>query len=477
MDGKESRTDATAGHCSSREQFVRQVIGQLPLADAALSLGAYLFQPEFLDTLFQKYRQRSYEDTLSFASFVQLVSDALLHHGGSARQCLDRAEKAGTLPVTPEAFYGKLRRIPLELSQGFLAESSLRLQELLPARPTPLPASLAKLEVVVTDGKKLKRVAKRLLAARQTAGKLFGGKLLVAWRPSTGLVLAMAADPDGEANDCRLVPDLLPQVRALVAGPRLWVVDRQFCDLVQIERFTQDQDHFLARHHPKLHFHPDPQRPPHTSQDGQGRTVVEQWGWLGRGSQVEVRRITLRRPGEEDIILVTDLLDGTAYPATDLLAVYLQRWGIERVFQQVTEVFHLQRLIGSTPQATVFQGAFCLLLYNLIQVIKGYIATAEERNPDTISSELLFYDIRRQLTAITELATATEIVGCIPLKLPREEMTARLRTLLQEVWTPRWRKAVNKRPRPQTTKVRGSGAHTSVHRIIEKHRQREAGPR
>lgn len=470
MDGKR-----TSGF--SREQFLQQVIGRLPLADAALSLGAYVFQPEFLDPLFEKHRQRSYEDTLSFTGFVQLVSDSLLQHGGSARQCLERAEQAGTLPVSPEAFYGKLRRVPLELSVGFLADLSLRLQELLPARPSSLPASLASFEVVMADGKKLKRVAKRLLPTRQTAGRLFGGKLLVAWRPSTGLVLAMAADPDGEANDCRLVPKLLPQVRALLPGPRLWVADRQFCDLVQIGRFTQDHDHFLARYHPKLYFHPDKERSSRTTHDERGRTVVEEWGWLGSARQVYVRRITLRRPGEEDVILVTDLLDSTIYPATDLLAVYLQRWGIERVFQQVTEVFHLQRLIGSTPQATVFQGAFCLLLYNLIQVIKGYIAAAEGREPDTISSELLFYDIRRQLTAVTELVTPKEIVRCIPSKLTHAVMSARLRNLLKDVWTPRWRKAVNKRPRPQTTKAKGSGAHTSVHRVLEQHRNASGGER
>lgn len=473
MDGTQSRQDGAAASGFAREQFVQQVIGGLPLADAVLSLGAYVLQPEFLDTLFQKYRHRSYQDTLSFAGFVQLVSDSLLQHGGSARQCLDRAEEAGTLPVSPEAFYGKLRRVPLELSQGFFAEASLRLQELLPPRPSPLPLSLASLEVVVLDGKKLKRVAKRLLATRQMAGKLFGGKLLVAWRPSTGLALAMAANPDGEANDCRLVPDLLPQVRALIGGPRLWVVDRQFCDLVQIGRFTEDHDHFLARYHPKVHFHPDPQRPSRTTQDERGRTVVEEWGWLGKARQVYVRRITLQRPGEEDILLVTDLLDGEVFPASDLLAVYLQRWGIERVFQQVTEVFHLQRLIGSTPQATVFQGAFCLLLYNMIQVIKGYIGAAEKRDVETISSEKLFYDIRRQLTAVEELATPLEIVGCVPCQLTREEMVARLQRLLQGVWTPRWRKAVNKRPRPHGVKAKGSGAHTSVHRVLQQYRQRK----
>ena len=41
------------------------------------------------------------------------------------------------------------------------------------------------------------------------------------------------------------------------------------------------------------------------------------------------------------------------------------------MFQQITEVFHLNRLIATTPQGTLFQLAFCLLVYDLIQVARG----------------------------------------------------------------------------------------------------------
>ncbi len=105
-----------------------------------------------------------------------------------------------------------------------------------------------------------------------------------------------------------------------------------------------------------------------------------------------MRRLTLTRPGEEAISLVTDLLDAGRYPAADLLTVYLARWGSERVFQQSTEVFALRRLIGSTPQATVFQAAFCLLLYNRVQVLRGYIALAQPQpgRAEDVSAEQLF---------------------------------------------------------------------------------------
>ena len=85
---------------------------------------------------------------------------------------------------------------------------------------------------------------------------------------------------------------------------------------------------------------------------------------------------------------MVDLRDAAQYPAPDLLALYRLRWGIEEVFQPVTEVFHLQALIGTTPQGTVFQFAFCLLFYNLLQVVRGYIATAQGRPlPQTLRSQ------------------------------------------------------------------------------------------
>ena len=87
----------------------------------------------------------------------------------------------------------------------------------------------------------------------------------------------------------------------------------------------------------------------------------------------------MTRPNDEAVLLVTDLLDGAAYPATALLATYLMRWQIENVFQQITEVFALDHLIGCTPQATVFQASLCLVIYNVLQLIRGYVATGQPR--------------------------------------------------------------------------------------------------
>ena len=452
--------------------FEGEVLRRLPLAEAVLSLWAFVMDPQFLDGVFERHRGRSYEDVLKFPVFVELMADALVQHRGSGRQAFERAKAEDTLPTSVEAMYGKLRRVPISLSEGFLEEGAARLCELRADSTAGVawPASLREFTPVIVDGKKLKEAAKRLLVARGQPGKLYGGKLLVAYVPTEGLVRAFHADPDGEANDCKLMPGLIPRARQAIAGVRLWILDRQFCDLTQPRLLAQEGDHYVIRYHSKCQFERDTSREIVTSHDAQGRTLIDEWGWLGSAKskrRLSVRRARLQRPGEEEIIVITDLLDETKYPAVDLLEAYLQRWGIEQVFQQITEVFHLQNLIGSTPEATIFQGAFCLMLYNLLQITRQQIAAAQPTPCATqsLSTEEIFRDVTRQLTAITELICPLELAHRIPLSRSAADLQPILQKLLSHPIPKLWRKTKNKRPRKKTPKKKQSGAHTSIAKL------------
>jgi hypothetical protein len=451
-------------------EFAREILSRLPLAEAVLSLWRWVADPLFLLSVFTRHRGLGYEKEISFGVLVQLIADALLEHQGSGRKSFERGREQGLLTASVQAVYQKLSRVPLGLSEAWLAESTARLRPVYPAaaRLSVSPA-LRGLEVIIVDGKAIKRVAKRLKPLRGRKGGVLGGKALVALELRSGVVVAMATHPDGETNEAKLIPALLPQVREQVAGKRLWVGDRQFCDLTQPAAFATGADQFLVRYHPKTPFCPDATRPAPRGQDAQGRVWEQDWGWLGSDQAKHrrfVRRLTLYRPGEETIILLTDLLDATLFPATDLLDLYLARWSIERVFQQITEVFHLQTLIGTTPQGTVFQFAFCLLLYNLVQVVRAYVATAQARPVPTISTELLFDDVHRQLVAFTELVPSEQVEPLFPVLLTEAELRAQLTRLLATVWTTRWLKAPCKKRKapPPRTSIRGN--QTSVYRLV-----------
>lgn len=459
--------------------FVRTVAKRLPLAEAVLRLLAWICEADFLNGVFERHRGRSYQDTLTFPVFVQLIRDALLEHRGSGRQSFQRAKESGILPVSLRAAYGKLSRVPLSLSIGFLAEASARLLQVFPSRVAgaKVPRSLKKMRILFHDGKTIKHVAKRLKVLEKVSGKVLGGRLVVTQCFSTGMAVAMGATQDGDGAEQPLVPSVLEQVRRLIAGIRLHVADRQYCDLIQAARFAACGDHFLLRWNRKVKFYRDPDWETLTGVDRYGRQYSEDWGWIGAPSDPRrrrVRRIHLRRSGkQEDVILLTDLDCPSQYPADDLLEVYLERWGIERMFQKVTEVFHLRTLIGTSPKATVFQASFCLLLYNLLQVVRAYLAKPKQREIDTISIEQLSYDVQRQLIAWNELLTTEQTVELLSTTWTAAQTACRLQQLLQGAWSDRWLKSpsnTHKNLPPQRDEY-PDGGHTSVYKMMQQARE------
>jgi hypothetical protein len=449
------------------------------LAEATLLLWQFVCDDPSLHELYDRHRGRTYHKKIPFPLMAQLVRDALLEPDGSGHKSFCQAQQDGILPAVLSSTYDNLAHLPLAVSEAFLAEGADHLRQIFPnAQVTrldaPIAPSLDDFEILVVDGKVVKRVPRRLRPARQCKGGLLGGKGLVALHLRSGLVVALATDPDGETNDAKLVPDLLPQVRGRLEGARLWLADRQFCDLIQTAAFVAEGgDHFLVRYHSKVHFYPDATRPAQQGRDHQGRLYEQEWGWLGGERDKRrryVRRVTLHRDGEEDVILVTDLLAAERYPAEELLTLYLARWGIERVFQQITEVFHLNRLIATTPQGTLFQLSFCLLLYNMIQVIRSYVAVGQGFSLEVISTELLFIDVSKQLVAVNELVAVERMVSLLPLACSAAAVGQRLRELLFGVWSDSWIKTPKRTRKPAAAK-QGKREHTSVYRLLKAHQQ------
>jgi hypothetical protein len=456
----------------------RDVAARLPLADAALSIWRFVFDPQRLNALWNEHRGRCYEKVITFATMVHLVADALLLHRGSGRRSFEKNIASGQLSTSIAAAFGKLGRLPIAVSQALLRHGTAALRKLIPTTSLrELPAGLRGFTVIVIDGKALKKVAKRLKPLRGVGGGLLGGKVTVALEWGSGLAVAMQAHADGDASERPLLDGLLTQVYGLVSQLCLYVSDRGFCDLVRLARFTaRAGDHFLVRHQSNTKFTADAERPPRTGTDAKGRAYAESWGWLGgprSAGRRYVRRIVLSRPGEEELALVTDLLDADAVLAVDLLWLYLERWGIERLFQKVTEVFGLAGLIGSTPQACIFQFAFCMILYNIVQLLTTYVAEVKQCPPERISLEKFFDDLRDQLVAwnivIGPEPTAVWFAEC----LPEEDLRERLRTLLAGTWSETWWKA-KPQPNRTTTKRVGKRGHGSVFRILQSHAQAQA---
>lgn len=471
--------------------FKQELMQRSPLAASVLETCDFIFDDAFLQSIWETHRGRCYQDVLKFQEFLRLMRDALVNQGGSAHRVFVDLERDGEQPCDESNFYRKLARTPVMLSRALLRDGTQRLRQLLPESAEPaveLPACFAGYTLVVGDGKKIKDAAKRLAPTRGYRGKLLGAKTLVALDLRSGMALAMSDSLDGMTNDVPLVPELMTQLHQVVAGPMLSVWDRQFDDVATMRRFCQrDGDAFVVR--AKQQDAIFIVESTVESTDEQGRQVLDEIGTLGQGDkQMRLRRITLvrsdgneknggvkakknKRGGtkenaeEDDVVLLSNLPDRNACFAADLLALYKRRWGIEQVFQQVTETFSLSHLIGSSPKATLLQFGYCLLLYNLMQLIRIYVARDGQVLAGVVSMFYLFNDVRKELSA-----WAYHTDGVWPRTWrDAQQMRDRLAELLKGSWHPvAYKKASDRKPRKKPKpKPLLRGGHSSVQRILQ----------
>jgi hypothetical protein len=466
---------------SPMDGFDKEVLRRVPLAHATLSLFAYALNDPFLDEVFQKYRRRGYEAILKFPELVRLIGDALLIHHGHGLPSFRQAAEKGQLPVLIGSVYPKLARIETAVSQALLRESSMKMCGLFDYPDSPVPPSVAVFQVITLDGKTIKNVRRQLKHLRPLRGKLLGGKLCVAQDLHTGIALAMEAREDAEVNEVRLAPQLVGQIRGMdaLSRPKFWMGDRQYCDLNLMRLFTEGRDHFLIRMNKTLGFTPDPQRPAKSGIDARNRPFTEEWGWVGSVKNKRrryVRKIKLSRPKAEkgDIILLTDLLDETTYPARDLLDTYLLRWGIEKMFQLITQVFCLRQLIGCTPRANIFQAAFCLVIYNAIVVTRSYVAQAGKVKPEEVSTANLFKDVHEELIAQTKLGSPRAVIQMMKPVKTQVRMRRLLRDLLASRWRSSWRKTPSNPRKTRGRTQRVKSGRTNVFKELQKHRLNHA---
>jgi hypothetical protein len=456
--------------------FSATVLEKLPLADGVWRVLHYIMSDTWLDDLWERNRGRCYEQILKFSTLARLVTDALTEHDGSGRQAFERGQEQEILPVSIGSAYEKLGNLPLSLSEAMLQGGTVRLHELLPVDPAvdafPLPDCWEGWEVFGADGKAIKHVKRLLKPLRGLQAGILGARAAVALNLRTGTAIGMVGHLDGEAGEAALTEELLP-LMAEAAGCKTWLVvlDRLYCNLTFPRQVLQAGGHFLIRYCSNTTFLADPARATRESRDARGQRIVQEWGRLGKsqGDQaLYVRRITLYLANGKAISLITDLWDETAYPAEDLLTTYRKRWGIETVFQQITEVFSLQHLIGSSPKAVLFQLSLCLLMYNTLQVVRAHLANHQQCEAQKISNEKLFYDVKRQLVAVSELVEVTSLLDVLGETPTAAELRAHLQGNLRGAWSHRWWKAPSSGGGGhKTVKTRVLGNHTSTYRVLQ----------
>ena len=83
-------------------------------------------------------------------------------------------------------------------------------------------------------------------------------------------------------------------------------------------------------------------------------------------------------------------------------------------------------------------------------------------------------DLQEELVSVQRLLGPEPLLACLPPATTAAQVCERLRALLSRAWSARWRKASDKKPRPRKAKAKQSGAHTSVHKILQQAKQQRS---
>jgi hypothetical protein len=349
-------------------------IEEAPIAVMARIALDWIIRTTSFDQLFEQTAQGQYtrESTLEHLVLVRL--DVVCGHHPSTRSAFQDRQLG--LIASLSAFYGKLNRMELAVTEEVVRQTAQRCRELIVASggllPEPIPGYAAR----ILDGNVLAGTDHRLIPTRTTWSACLPGKSLAIYEPVSGLITDVVLEENAHTQERALLD-------AIVIRPgELWIADRNFCVRTFLFRIQREEAFFLVRRHAStLPFEPL------GSLESKGRCptgeVFEQAILVddpeaddpeAEGVRHRLRRIVLKldvptSDGETEIVLVTNLPEEVS--AVDCCLAYRGRWRIEGHFQVLTDLLHCEIPSLSQPRAALFAFGMSVTAGNALAVLKG----------------------------------------------------------------------------------------------------------
>jgi hypothetical protein len=279
---------------------------------------------------------------------------------------------------------------------------------------------------------------------------------------------------DGHAQERALLEQIWPYV----AERDLWIADRNFCTTKFLFGLVARKGWFLIRQHGStLHWRRQSRR------RRVGRTptgiVYEQTLWLEDedGKELKVRRVTLvldqpTRDGEKTISLLTNL--PAKVRATKVATLYLERWTIEGLFQNLTVLLRCEVKTLAYPKAALFGFCVALAASNVLAAVKAALRAGQPRA--RVDDNLSDYYVAEELAGTYRgMMIALPEAAWVPLAaLPEGDFVAWLLDLAKRVKLERYQKQVRgpKKPRPRRARFT-KAKHVATARLLAQEKSRK----
>jgi hypothetical protein len=191
----------------------------------------------------------------------------------------------------------------------------------------------------------------RLVALMNLGTRLLAGAAMAPWRT-------------GEVTLARDLWTLIPD-------NSLTIVDRGFLSYLILFQIVAERGnrHFLCRAKKDTRYQITTVLPDGTALAFMDPSKTLRSREPGIPGPLEVRVIHYRHPGGQPGVLLTSLVDHVAFPASELIQVYHERWELELAFDELkTDMLERKEALRSKKPDGIYQEAWALLLtYNLVR--------------------------------------------------------------------------------------------------------------
>lgn len=322
-----------------------------------------------INPLLEEVAEGQYDREFLLAHFVAVLGDVACGFRPSARAAFLKRQLTRIASI--RAFYAKLARMELAVSEAVVRETGDRARRLVEASgglmDEPVPSYAAR----IIDGNILTGTDHRIKVTRGTRSAVLPGMSLAIYEPACGIVGEVVLEENAHAQERSLFD------RIDVAAGQLWIMDRNFCVRSLLDRIVTTGACFLVRWHSSALPYKELE-PLRSVGRVPGGEIFEQT-IRADGPREEVglrrlRRIVLRldeptRNGETEIVLITNLPPEVS--AEVCCQAYRGRWRIENHFQKLTDLLHCEVPTLGYPRAALF--AFCMSVVagNALAILLG----------------------------------------------------------------------------------------------------------
>ena len=417
-----------------------------------------------MDNLFKRTAEKQYTRQLMFSSVVQLMSEVVFGVQPSVHAAYQaRAESLG---VSNQAVYDKLDRIEPNISAELVRDSARQTMEITAQLDAKLPPLLEGYRTKILDGNHLSASEHRIEELRGTWAAPLPGKVLVVLDQERMTAVDAFPCEDGHAQE----RSMLDQVAATVELNDFWIADRNFCVIDFMANIESRGGVFLIRQHGLLKGELLGKRK-YCGKNGSAKVFEQAIRVTSlKGTTLELRRVTIElktptRDGDREIHLLSNVPAEKA-DAVRLAELYLKRWTIETMFQELTETLTCEVKALGYPRAALFGFCLALVAYNAVAVVKAALrARLGREQTEKISAYYLSLEISQTYAGM--MIAIPERHWRMFFALSVEDFAKALRRIADHVDLRRYRKHPRgrKKPPPKKSTYR-HGGHLSTAKVL-----------